>query len=216
MPYQTRKTIIVLDADNGEALDHMPVTRQEYEQEIARRQKIEDGLEERDRMLADYENKLKHAEAALATVRKKWKQAATDLDKMKSSQQRGYHMTDSELKDTVNRLRYNISRFAIQYFGGRLPREANIDRIVDSRDLNGWRQLSKFLGNRDITISYIGSDRRRPYIVQALIWDTMYWAVFGEALWAGKKMSAAFKDLSEQFQQSGMPTTRSFVAKHSC
>ncbi|KAI8309445.1 hypothetical protein K4K59_009167 [Colletotrichum sp. SAR11_240] len=202
MPLQTRKKIVVLNADGTEALDHMPVTRQEHEQEIALRQKIEDDLEEKDRMLADYDHKLKDAEAALVTVRKKWKQAATDLDKIKSSQQRGYHMTDSELKDSVTRLRYNISRFAIQYFGGRLPREANIDRIVDTRDLNGWRQLSQFLGNRDITISYIGSDRRRPYIVQALIWDTVYWAVFGEALWAGREMSKAFKNLSEQLQQS--------------
>ncbi|KAK2752050.1 hypothetical protein CKAH01_06336 [Colletotrichum kahawae] len=201
MPLQTRKTIVARDADSSEALDHMPVTRQHYMEEIAVRQKIEAELEEKNRILADYDTKLKDAEAALATVRKKWKQAATDLDKMKSSQQRGYHMTDSELKDTVSRLRYNISRFAIQYFGGRLPKDANIDKIV--RALNGWRQLSKFLGNRDITISYIGSDRRRPYIVQALIWDTVYWAVFGEALWAGeKKMSVAFKDLSEQLQQS--------------
>ncbi|KAF4835914.1 hypothetical protein CGCTS75_v002249 [Colletotrichum tropicale] len=202
MPYQTRKTTIVLEADNNEALDHVPVTRQQYEEEIALRQRIEADLEEKNHMLADYDNKLKDAEAVLATVRKKWKQAATDLDKMKSSQQRGYHMTDSELKDAVTRLRYNISRFAIQYFGGRLPRETNIDRIMDSKDLNGWRNLSKFLGNRDITISYIRSDRRRPYIVQALIWDTVYWAVFGEALWAGREMSKPFKNLSEQLQQS--------------
>lgn len=203
MPLQTRKTIIVRDADSNETIDHMPVTREEYDQEIALRQKIEADLDEKRRILADYDTKLKDAEAALATVRKKWKQAATDLDKMRSSQQRGYHMADSELKDSVTRLRYNISRFAIQYFSGKLPGDTSVANIVDSYE--GWKDLSDFIGGRHITAEYIRSDRRRPYIIQALIWETIYMDIFGEALWAGgEKVSKAFKDLSKQLQKPGM------------
>ncbi|KAI8234492.1 hypothetical protein K4K55_004752 [Colletotrichum sp. SAR 10_96] len=200
MPLQTRKTIIVRDADSNETIDDMPVTREEYDQEIALRQKIEADLDEKRRILADYDTKLKDAEAALATVRKKWKQAATDLDKMKSSQQRGYHMADSELKDSVTRLRYNISRFAIQYFSGKLPGDTSVANIVDSYE--GWKDLSDFIGGRHITAECIRSDRRRPYIIQALIWETIYMDIFGEALWAGgEKVSKAFKDLSKQLQK---------------
>ncbi|KAF0326690.1 hypothetical protein GQ607_006030 [Colletotrichum asianum] len=202
MPPHTpkRNTTPYTGQSESQTPSHETVAKQEYDREISRRKDIEAELEAKDRKLAECEIKLKDSETSLVAVRKKWKEAATDLDQMKSSQQRGiYYMTDSELKDSVTRLRYNISRFAIQYFGGRLPRETSVERIVDSRDSKGWRTLSKFIGGRDITIAYIESDRRRSYIIQALIWDIVYYDIFGEALWAGRK-SSAFKSLSDHFQ----------------
>ncbi|KAF5528530.1 hypothetical protein CGCA056_v000080 [Colletotrichum aenigma] len=180
---------------------HETVAKQEYNREISRRKDIEAELEAKDRRLAECENKLKDSEASLVAVRKKWKEAATDLDKVKSSQQRGlYHMTDSELRDSVTRLRYNISRFAIQYFSGKLPGDTSVGEIVDSEDYEGWKDLSDVIGGRHITAEYIRSDRRRPHIIQALIWETIYMDVFGEALWAGEKMAKAFRELSKQLQ----------------
>lgn len=184
---------------------HETVAKQEYNREISRRKDIEAELEAKDRRLAECENKLKDSEASLVAVRKKWKEAATDLDKVKSSQQRGlYHMTDSELRDSVTRLRYNISRFAIQYFSGKLPGDTSVGEIVDSEDYEGWKDLSDVIGGRHITAEYIRSDRRRPHIIQALIWETIYMDVFGEALWAGEKMAKAFRELSKQLQTPGM------------
>ncbi|KAI8230948.1 hypothetical protein K4K54_000368 [Colletotrichum sp. SAR 10_86] len=169
----------------------------------ATRTRLASVHEENDSMLTRHRRELETTELRIACAERKCYELTEELARATTSrEQHQLHMEDGELITAVRSLRLRVSNFATQYFGGTLPRETNVDRLVDSRDLKGWRQLSKFLGNRDITISYMGSDRRRPCVVQALIWDTVYWAVFGEALWAGREMSNAFKNLSEELQQS--------------
>ncbi|KAF6803172.1 hypothetical protein CSOJ01_11087 [Colletotrichum sojae] len=155
--------------------DGTNITKQQLKDEVAQRKKLEADLKNR-------EAELHQKEKQLLDVRRRWKQAATELDKTKSSQQRGLHQkTDTEVKDEVTQLRWNIRNLAFGYFGG----EPKIGVRPEDLTTKIWESLLSYLDNRLDVDFCLRSGTIRPFVIQALIWDVIYTQVFHEALWAG-------------------------------
>ena len=114
-------------------------------------------------------------------IRKRWKQAATELNKLKSQNQGLYQVTDQHLIDLTRGLRYNIRIFAIKYFGHQSPSRYRRDEIQEFQ-----RNLTHFK-RKDIPAStnYLLSPEKRPCIIQAYLWTILVPLVFGKYIWAG-------------------------------
>ncbi|KAF6812739.1 hypothetical protein CMUS01_12985 [Colletotrichum musicola] len=185
----------------NDAKDGTCMRKQQFEDEAARRKHLEVDL-------GNLQTELKQKEKELQDVRKRWKQAAKELDKTKSSQQRGLHQrTDSEVKDDVAQLRWNIRNLAFGYFGG----EYKIGVKAEDLTSKTWQSLLSFLDYRlDMDIN-LRSGAVRPFIIQALIWDVIDTRIFHNGLWAGP-VSSAFVRLIRQIAPA-KPEEQSFDAE---
>ncbi|KAF6818859.1 hypothetical protein CPLU01_13209 [Colletotrichum plurivorum] len=155
--------------------DETNITKQQLEDEVAKIKRLEVDLRNRGA-------ELHQKEKELLDVRRRWKQAAKELDKTKSSQQRGLHQkTDTEVKDEVTQLRWNIRNLAFGYFGG----EPKIIVMPDDLTTEIWESLLSYLDNRLDVDFCLRSGTTRPFVIQSLIWDVIYTQIFQEALWAG-------------------------------
>lgn len=158
----------------------MKVFKQRNEEEIAQRLSVEAQLKNMEDLLEEKSSDLKHKVDDLADMRKRWKQAAVELDKLKSWQRRlPYQMTDSDLENEVMQLRYNIRNFAFQYFGDELP-----NRLLKKNS----KLLKPFLElvlNENILLEYLSSSEKRPFIIQAYMWKVLNGRLFDTFLWAG-------------------------------
>lgn len=158
--------------------DETNITKQQLEDEVAKRKRLEVDLRNRGA-------ELHQKEKELLDVRRRWKQAAKELDKTKSSQQRGLHQkTDTEVKDEVTQLRWNIRNLAFGYFGG----EPKIIVMPDDLTTEIWESLLSYLDNRLDVDFCPRSGTTRPFVIQSLIWDVIYTQIFQEALWAGSTL----------------------------
>lgn len=164
----------------NDAKDGTCMTKQQFEHEVAEREQLELDLR-------NLRTELNQKEKELLNVRRRWKQAAKELDKTKSSQQRGlHHKTDSEVKDDVAQLRWNIRNLAFGYFGG----EYKISVRPEDLTTKIWQSLLSFLDYGLDVDSFLRSGAVRPLIIQALIWDVIDTRIFHNALWAGPVSSA--------------------------
>lgn len=163
----------------------MNVYEQGNEEEITQRQSLEAQLKNMKDLLEEKSSDLKQKADDLAGIRKRWKEAAMELDKLKSSQNRlPYQMTDGELKNEVTQLRYNIDNFAYRCFGDELP-----NRLLE-KNPKLLEPFSKLASNELVLFDYLSSSEKRPFIIQAYMWKFLYASLFDRFLWAGWGMSA--------------------------
>lgn len=131
-------------------------------------------------LLNETSNDLKQKNDSLADLRKRWKQAAMELDKLKSLQNRlPYQVTDSDMGNEVMQLRQNIRNFAFQYFGDELPSH---NLIMNPMIRQCFMEL---VSTEDILPHYFSSKEKRPFIIQAYMWHVLWNDLFDQFLWAG-------------------------------
>ncbi|KAL4781260.1 hypothetical protein BJX76DRAFT_360039, partial [Aspergillus varians] len=114
-------------------------------------------------------------------LRKRWKQAARELDKARS-QHKGFHqVTDNYLIELTSRLRYNIRNFAIQYFGGEL--KGNGPSFEKTKAWDAY-MASTTPGSLNFELLLISE--RRQSVIQAFLWRFIAGQVFDNFRWAGE------------------------------
>ncbi|RDW79308.1 uncharacterized protein DSM5745_06160 [Aspergillus mulundensis] len=117
----------------------------------------------------------------LDVLRKRWKQAARELDKSRSQSQGFYQVTDNYLIELTTRLRYNIRNFALQYFDGELkgPRPRFDKPKV-------WDKYMQTTTPEPLDCEAFMISERRPSAVQAFLWRFLVGEVFDHFRWAGE------------------------------
>ncbi|KAL4807450.1 hypothetical protein BDV18DRAFT_158668 [Aspergillus unguis] len=139
------------------------------------------------------EAEIRQKNEELDALRKRWKQTARELDKVRSQSQAFYQVTDNHLVDGATRLRYNVRNFAIQYFDG----EAEVVRlVVESPRL--WDKYVRVLGS-DVERLLC---ERRPSVIQAIIWRFLVGQVFDNFRWAGQT-GLALRDMCLTLRPEG-------------
>ncbi|KAL4988108.1 hypothetical protein BDW68DRAFT_187438 [Aspergillus falconensis] len=127
------------------------------------------------------QQELRQKNSELDVLRKRWKQAARELDKARSQSQGFYQVTDNYLIELTMRLRYNIKNFALQYFDGELkgpkPR-------FDKPKI--WDKYMQTTTPEPIDCEILMLSERRPSAVQAFIWRFLVGEVFDHFRWAGE------------------------------
>ncbi|MCJ1268031.1 hypothetical protein MMC22_007917 [Lobaria immixta] len=138
----------------------------------------------------------------LYDLRKRWRQASSELNKYLSDDQRFYQVTDQEFIEKTTQLRFNIRNFADQQFG------------VETIDAKGFRSFWKII-QEYFRISYDSFEAcmkdplRRPMIVGAFLWAVLKNFVFGEFCWAETSVSSAMSRLGQVLEPVGDDTLSS-------
>ncbi|KAL4813280.1 hypothetical protein BDW67DRAFT_168595 [Aspergillus spinulosporus] len=137
----------------------------------------------------------KHSE--LDVLRKRWKQAARELDKARSQSQGFYQVTDNYLIELTTRLRYNIKNFALQYFDGELkgPRPRFDKPKV-------WDKYMQTITPEPLNCEVLMLSDRRPSAVQAFIWRFLVGDVFDHFRWAGE-LGATLRRMCHELRPEG-------------
>lgn len=118
----------------------------------------------------------------LDVLRKRWKQAARELDKARSNNQGFYQVTDNYLIELASRLRYNIRNFSIQYFGGDLKGKP---KVGDKPKCWDAYMAPTTPGSLDCE-TFLLSSERRPGVIQGFIWQFLVGEVFDHFRWAAE------------------------------
>ncbi|KAK1518099.1 hypothetical protein CPAR01_15748 [Colletotrichum paranaense] len=146
---------------------------------------------------------LERRDADLADMRKRWKQTAKELNRLKMSQKRGLHeVTDQHLVEMATRLRYNIRNIAIQYFEGKIGSQASVHEPRGSRFLE---YLGRVIHDTTVQNAQFKSESRSSSVIQAYLWEILTAEVFGRYLWTGSELSGAIQVLNEHMRQGRYP-----------
>lgn len=126
------------------------------------------------------EHELLQKKSEVEDIRKRWKQAARELNKLQAQSQNFYQVTDTYLIDLIMRLRYNISSFAIQHFSGSL--QGSVKLRGDAAFFSPYLATT----TRDCSMynEFLGRSDLRPSIIQAFLWNVLVHEVFGNFRWA--------------------------------
>jgi len=170
-------------------------------------QALQKTLEEERRHRETAENELRKKNIELEDIRKRWKQAASELNKFRVQAQGFYQVTDRYLIDLATQLRYNIRSFAIQYFGGALP---NNVKMQNTEFFECYMQPAT--PGTDAYRVYLRSPGKCPSIVQAFLWRVLASEIFDKFLWAGnisRRVSRLCDLLRPRSQSEANPESRS-------
>ncbi|KAL6232784.1 hypothetical protein BDW75DRAFT_232501 [Aspergillus navahoensis] len=127
------------------------------------------------------QQELRQKNSELDVLRKRWKQAARELDRARSQSQGFYQVTDNYLIELTTRLRYNIKNFALQYFDGELKRPRP---RFDKPKI--WDKYMQATTPEPLDCEILLLSERRPSAVQAFIWRFLVGEVFDHFRWAGE------------------------------
>ncbi|KAL4917370.1 hypothetical protein BDW62DRAFT_211229 [Aspergillus aurantiobrunneus] len=119
----------------------------------------------------------------LDILRKRWKQAARELDKAKSQSQGFYQVTDNYLVEMATQLRYNIRNFTILYFGGDVGGTGSGSGVEKSK---AWKTYMESTTPDPADFERFLASERRGCVVQACIWRFLVGQVFDRFRWAGE------------------------------
>ncbi|KAM7207414.1 hypothetical protein V8F20_002294 [Naviculisporaceae sp. PSN 640] len=158
-----------------------------FRAEEQRRETAENWVYEERRLREAVEKELEDKSAKNVEIQKRCKEAARELNKMRSQQQ-GFHIvTDDYLVERTNSLRYSIQTFAIQYFEGEAP------KFQRKRDMPQY-----FVGllewNQDLKAD-LSSPKRRADAIQAIVWSSLVELVFDNFLWLPKTVGYSVTEL---------------------
>ncbi|EFX01587.1 hypothetical protein CMQ_8053 [Grosmannia clavigera kw1407] len=120
---------------------------------------------------------LKSKYTELVDVRRRWKQLARELEKAKRQSHNVYQITDQELVQRFERLRYNISNFSMRYFG--------IGTMTTYRTQYFKKYLTTVIPDGHKIYHYLDSKVYRPILLQSFLWRVISGEVLDFALWAG-------------------------------
>ncbi|KAF4627522.1 hypothetical protein G7Y89_g10640 [Cudoniella acicularis] len=141
---------------------------------------LQSKLEVERRLREKAEDDLRQRSIEVEETRKRWKQAARELDKCRSQSQGFYQVTDHYLIELTTQLRYNIRSFAIQYFGGELRKKPNCKRT------DYWKLFMESTTSKTIAPeTYLLSKIKCPSIIQAFLWRFLVSKIFDNFRWAG-------------------------------
>ncbi|KAL4962024.1 uncharacterized protein BDV14DRAFT_112200 [Aspergillus stella-maris] len=132
---------------------------------------------QKDRAQADLAKRTKE----LDDMRKRWKQAARELDKTQSQNQGFYTVTDNYLIDLTMQLRYNIRNFAIQYFGS--DGKEKVGKFEKGKE---WEKYMATTTPESSDCEVFLLSEWRSSVIQAFIWRFLVGQVFDHFRWAGE------------------------------
>ncbi|KAI5864717.1 hypothetical protein GGS23DRAFT_595425 [Durotheca rogersii] len=168
------------------------------------RRAVEAGLIENNelkRLREEVEIELGKKSNECESIRKRWKQTARKLGMAKGQSPAFYQITDRELTQLAEQLKYDISNFSISY-------SETTSREVDSRSDFYRAYLADIVPNKEILKSYLSSETECPGLIQAFMWHVIIEQVFNCALWAGegrKYILGLQKILRPDEAQEGQP-----------
>ncbi|KAK1497919.1 hypothetical protein CTAM01_07556 [Colletotrichum tamarilloi] len=164
---------------------------------------IKDGLDEKEVTLQSLKVELQRKDADLADMRKRWKQTAKELNRLKMSQKGGlYEVTDRHLVELATRLRYNIRDLAIRHFEGKMrPR----DSVHEPRGSRFLHYFGPVVHDTTVQNALLKSGNRRSSVMQAYLWEILTAEIFGRYLWTGSELSGAIQVLNNHMRQERCP-----------
>ncbi|KAF3006149.1 hypothetical protein E8E14_006814 [Neopestalotiopsis sp. 37M] len=167
-------------------------TKNELENSRSQAQEAEIELKNIRAQAQETENELKNSRAQVKNLVKEFNKA-----KVHSQSHMIHHVTDSELSEKVEGLRYNISNMTIQYFVAGPP-TFNPLRQFQSKHPDS-KTLFKYLGLRWDAFSNLMQSQspQRTSIVQALIWAVLCGKLFGKFAWIDHKVACAIEDMKD-------------------
>lgn len=124
----------------------------------------------------DTKNELREAQQEAQEFCQRWKQTAGELNRCSSGVQASNQLSDSELIEKVNMLRYNIRTFAQQYFGDTTRISGISPKFYDFCEPYS-------LCSATLLKDYMLSSVSRPALVHALLWSVVVDHVFGGFRW---------------------------------
>lgn len=131
---------------------------------------------------------LKKKEQELNYLRKAWKQANNELNRVLAQAQGFHQVTDNELIQKTRLLRFNIRNFANQHCQG---------TDIDAKSFSPfWTFFEKYIQiSYDPFVSCVKNQSSRPMIAGALLWAVLQQELFGSFRWAGIHVSKMMSDL---------------------
>jgi hypothetical protein len=158
---------------------------------------LQTELDTERRLRAQLESDLTQRSIEVEETRKRWKQAAKQLNLARSQSQGFYQVTDQYLIDLTNQLRYDIRGFAIQFFEGEIRKKPK----WQSTDY--WDYILLATGYSTVHDNYLLSNDRCPSLIQAFIWKFLFGRVFEHFRWLDPKvMGHPFWDLCRVLRPS--------------
>ncbi|KAK1707740.1 uncharacterized protein BDZ83DRAFT_642692 [Colletotrichum acutatum] len=166
---------------------------------------MEDELNGKEVKLESLKVELQQKDADLADVRKRWKQTAKELNRLKMSQKRElYEVTDRHLVELATRLRYNVRDLAIRYFEGKMGPRGSAHELTGSKFL---QYFGRVVHDTTVRNALLKSGNRRSSVMQAYLWEIFTAEIFGRYLWIGSELSGAIQVLNDHMRQARCPIT---------
>lgn len=163
---------------------------------------MENGLDGKDVTLESLKLELQQKDADLADMRRRWKQTAKELNRLKMSQKREfYEVTDRHLVELATILRYNIRDLAIRYFEGKIRPQDSVHELRGSRFL---QYFGRIVHATTVQNALLKSGNRRSSVMQAYLWEILTAEIFGRYLWTGSELSGAIQVLNDHMKQGRM------------
>ena len=147
--------------------------------------------------LLEKETELRDALAVNDVIRREWKQATAELNKLQ--RERNYKLDDDTLVREWTQLRYELKNWALTHFNGDFKQ-----KVLKSLPL---KDIGRLVRDPE---AYLRFPESRQLLAQALVWDGIQRKVFGingpqnGLLWAGNDQNS-FRALRTQL----LPTTES-------
>ncbi|KAF4982164.1 hypothetical protein FZEAL_2141 [Fusarium zealandicum] len=118
--------------------------------------------------------------AEAGDLRKAWKKAAGELNKLRAMGQGFYQITDQYLVDLITQLRFNIRDFAIQFFDGNALKDK-----LQPEEPHYLEYLEHTTSEKDGYLPYLQSPEQCHQVIQAFIWKVLIEEVFNSFAWVG-------------------------------
>ena len=169
MVSETKQELDAEKLKNGQLLQELQGAKASLEELQNYCSKVHAETEEKERTLQDTlrqgQLQLEKKDQDINDFRKRWKQAAGQLNNFKAQGQGFSPVTDQELVQKVRQLRFNIRNFAVQHFGGKVADSEGIDRLWKTVDRYVKMPPRHFDANME-------SSTKRPMIIEAYLWPS--------------------------------------------
>lgn len=167
------------------SLEEWQQVQRDLKLEIELKNRATMDLKKKEQELNEYCQQKDHE---LDYLRKAWKQANNELNKVLAQAQGFLQVTDNELIQKTRLLRFNIRNFADQQFG-----EADID----AKSLSSfWISVEKYTQiPYDLFVTCAKNPSSRHITVGAFLWAVLQQEIFGSFRWAGHHVSKMMSHL---------------------
>ncbi|KAI9149949.1 hypothetical protein HJFPF1_09696 [Paramyrothecium foliicola] len=136
---------------------------------------------------ARLETELQQREVDVKHAREQWRRAAGELNRHKAQSKRVAQLTDQDVVDRVEQLRYEIKSFTFQHFESPLSQE----RIRSAFGALQWRLR---MGDHRLE-AYLVAPAQRHMVIRAFIWHVLVNEFYQQYRWCGKQISKSMSRL---------------------
>lgn len=130
----------------------------------------------------------------VSNLRKRWKQAAGELNRVLAQNQGFSQITDQELIQRATQLRFNVRNLAVQGFGDGVVSVESF-RPFEDEFQQVWRVP------HDLFVAWMKSSGLRPLIVGLFLWTNLKLDIFGRFCWAGTNISKVMTCLTQTLRK---------------